>query len=61
MELHVVKTDQGLGLSYRIHSVIGREFEAATTAIVRKVSNQRVWGLGRLTNFCNPEIKSALK
>ena len=32
-----------------------REFEAVTTAIVRKVSNLRVWGLGRLTGFCNPD------
>ena len=53
-----MKTDQGLGLSYRIYTVIGREFEAATTAIVRKVSNQRVWGLGRLTGFCNNGDKS---
>ena len=44
MELHVVKTNQGLVLSYIIHTVIGREFEAATTAIVRKVSNQRIGG-----------------
>ena len=29
-------------------------FEAAITAIIRKVSNLRVWGLGRLSGFCNP-------
>ena len=30
------------------------KFEATTNAMFRKVSNLRVWGLGRLTRFCNP-------
>ena len=33
---------------------------AATTTIVRKVSNLRVWGLGRLAGFCNPVLSLLL-
>ena len=44
-------------LVLRIYTLIGREVEAATTAIVRKVSKLRVWGLGRLTGFCNPDMQ----
>ena len=47
-KMHVVQTGQELCTSN------GHAFEAATTAIFRKVSNQRVRGLGRLTCFCNP-------
>ena len=49
-KLNVVQTGQGLYTSF------GRTFKA-TTAIVRRVSNLRDWGLGRLTGFYNPDIK----
>ena len=48
VKLHVLQTGQGL------YTSIGRAFEAVTTAIVRKVSNLKVWGLGRSTGFCSP-------
>ena len=51
-ELHLLRTSQ------RLYNSIGRVFQAAATAIVRKVSNMRVWGLGRLTGFCNPGVPS---